>query len=62
MNEEWNEKLRCPNCGKTGMAGLFQGERDNAPTVQYLQDGFKVVKTQYGPDFHCGDCDVSVEP
>lgn len=62
MTDEWNEKLQCPSCRKTGMASLSQGERDYAPTVQVVPDGFKVVQTEYGPDFHCEACDVAVEP
>jgi hypothetical protein len=62
MIDEWNEELRCPNCGKTGIAGLSQGERDSTPTAQSIPDGFKVVKTKFGPYFHCGTCDVAVDP
>jgi len=53
MTDEWNESLRCPTCGKTGIASLSQ-DNDDAPTVQSVPDGFKVVATQYGPDFLCG--------
>jgi hypothetical protein len=62
MTDEWNEKLRCPLCKKIGMASLSQGKHDDMPTVQYVADGFKVVRTLYGPDFHCGSCDVAVDP
>jgi hypothetical protein len=62
MTDEWSEKLRCPNCGKIGMASLSQGDRDDIPTVHCVPDGFKAVQTQYGPDFRCGACDVSVDP
>jgi hypothetical protein len=62
MIEEWDEKLRCPSCRKTGVASLSQGERDNMPTVQSLSDGFRAVQTEYGPDFRCGTCDVAVDP
>jgi hypothetical protein len=62
MTDEWNEKLRCPSCGKTGMASLSQGDRDDMPTVHSVPDGFKAVQTEYGPDFRCGACDVPVDP
>jgi hypothetical protein len=60
--DEWNEKLRCPNCSKTGMASLSQSEGERTPTVQSVPEGFKVVHTRYGPHFHCGTCDVAVDP
>jgi hypothetical protein len=59
--DDWNEKLRCPRCRKTGMASLSQAAGDDTPTVVFLPDGFTVVKTAYGPDFHCGTCGVAVE-
>jgi hypothetical protein len=62
MSDEWNEELRCPECGKTGIASLSQASGDNMPTVQSVQDGFKVIATQYGPDFHCGTCNIPVAP
>jgi hypothetical protein len=61
MADEWNEQLRCPNCGTTGIAALYQGKGDNTPAVRGVSDGFRVVQTDYGPDFHCGACDVPVE-
>jgi hypothetical protein len=44
------------------MASLSQGESDDTPTVQSVPDGFKVVQTEYGSDFHCGTCNVAVAP
>jgi hypothetical protein len=61
MKDEWNENLRCPTCGKTGKASLSQ-DRDDAPTVKIVPDGFRVVDTSYGLNFHCGTCDVAVKP
>jgi hypothetical protein len=61
MIDEWNEQLRCPNCGTTGIAALYQGDDDNTPTVRGVSDGFGVVQADYGPKFHCGACDVPVE-
>ena len=60
--DEWNEKLRCPKCGKTGMAILSQRDDADIPTVQSVPQGFKVVATSYGPNFHCGACKVAVLP
>ena len=62
MTEEWNEQLRCPVCGKTGMAKLLQGDGDKMSTVLAVPDGFKVVQIKIGPDFRCAACDVAVEP
>ena len=61
LADEWNEKLRCPQCRKTGMANLSQEGHDTL-IVQSVPDGFKVVHTQNGPDFYCTDCNVAVEP
>jgi hypothetical protein len=61
MKDEWNERLRCPTCGKTGMASLSQDNGD-APTVHLVPDGFKVVGTEHGPDFQCMTCNVAVMP
>ena len=61
MVEDWYEKLRCPKCGKTGMASLVQPEAENLPAVKSVPDGFKVVKTLTGPDFRCETCNVRVE-
>jgi hypothetical protein len=60
MNDDWNEELRCLKCGKTGMAGLSQG--DDMPIVQAVPAGFKVVDTGVGPSFHCSDCEREVAP
>ena len=62
MTDEWNETLRCPKCGNTGMASLSQGEDADIPAVQSVPDGFKVVATLYGPDFHCTTCNIPVVP
>ena len=60
--DDWNEKLRCPKCGKTGMASLSQSDDADIPTVHIVPDGFKVVAALYGPDFHCETCNVAVVP
>jgi hypothetical protein len=60
MTDQWSEKLRCPNCRSTGSVSLRQTSADKIPTVHLLSEGFKVVKTEYGPDFHCDICNVSV--
>ncbi|MDB5575649.1 MAG: hypothetical protein JWR80_825 [Bradyrhizobium sp.] len=62
MTDQWNEQLCCPNCRKTGMASLTQGKDDQMPAVQSVPEGFKVVQTEYGPDFHCMACNIAVEP
>jgi hypothetical protein len=64
MNDEWTEILRCPRCGKSGMASLSQdmSEDDSTPMVRSVADGFKVVDTGRGPAFHCASCNVEVDP
>jgi hypothetical protein len=61
MTDEWNENLRCPKCGKAGVASLAQ-VGDSIPTVRSVPDGFKVVADKYGPDFQCTTCNVAVVP
>jgi hypothetical protein len=60
MKDEWNENLRCPTCGKTGIASLCQDEDADKPTVICVPSGFKIVADEYGPDFHCETCNVAV--
>jgi hypothetical protein len=40
---------------------LSQGDAD-IPTVYSVPDSFKVIATEYGPNFHCTTCNVEVEP
>jgi uncharacterized Zn finger protein len=61
MIEDWYEKLRCPKCGKTGMASLVLPVGEKTPAVESVPDGFKVLKTRSGPDFHCETCGIVAE-
>jgi hypothetical protein len=61
MNDDWTETLRCPACGKTGVADLSQGKSD-AAIVRSVPDGFRAIAKQYGPDFECVTCNVAVRP
>jgi hypothetical protein len=61
MKDQWNENLRCPTCGKTGKASLTE-DNEGAPTVDLVPDGFKIVDSTYGLNFHCANCDVAVKP
>ena len=61
MVEDWYEKLRCPKCGKTGMAIVVQPKTRKLPAVESVPRGFKVVKTRKGPDFRCKNCDIAAE-
>jgi hypothetical protein len=63
MREQWIEKLVCPNCRKTGMAELSQTD-DLSWDVQTdsVPEGFDVIQSQHGIEFHCASCDVPVEP
>jgi len=62
MTDEWTEQLRCPNCRKIGMASVSQGDTDETHTVVTVPDGFKIVRTEHGQDFHCVACNIAVEP
>ena len=62
MADQWNEQLRCPQCRNAGMASLSQFKDANMPTVDSVPHGFKAVQTEYGPDFHCGTCNIRVAP
>jgi hypothetical protein len=62
MDDYWSETLRCPNCRKTGKVSLTMTDREEIPTVNSIEDGFKVVQTKHGPIFHCGTCDVPARP
>jgi hypothetical protein len=48
MIEDRYEKLRCPKCGKTGMATVVQPKARKTPAVQSVPKGFEVVKTRKG--------------
>jgi hypothetical protein len=61
MVEDWYEKLRCPKCGKSGMASVALPPGKKTPAVEAIPDGFKVVKTRNGPDFRCETCGIPVE-
>jgi hypothetical protein len=52
MIDKWDEHLRCPQCRNTGMASLSH--------FDFVTAGFKALQTEYGPDFHCGACNVPV--
>ncbi len=60
--DEWNEELRCPECGNTGMVSLSQPKDADMPTVHSVPDGFEVIPTEYGPNFHCTTCNIEVVP
>jgi hypothetical protein len=62
MTDQWDEKIHCPQCFKTGMASLSQFLDAQIPTVDRVTDGFKAIPTAFGPTFHCGACDVAVDP
>jgi len=62
MTDQWTENLRCYACTNTGIASLSQGDGDQTPTVLFIADGFKVVQTEYGPDFHCENCNIPAAP
>jgi hypothetical protein len=60
QTDDWYEKLRCPKCRKTGMASVAQ-VKGKKPSVECVPEGFKVVKTQSGPDFRCETCGIAAQ-
>jgi hypothetical protein len=62
MTDQWNEVLHCSRCSATGVASLSQSNDAEMPTVHGVPDGFKAVQTEYGPNFHCGACDIPAAP
>jgi hypothetical protein len=62
MTDQWDEELRCPQCSNTGVVSLSQPKEAEVPIVKGVPDGFKVVQTEYGPDFRCGTCDIPAAP
>jgi hypothetical protein len=42
--------------------GSLSGDNGDAPTVDLVPDGFKVVDIPDGLNFHCESCDVAVKP
>ena len=62
MTDQWNEDLHCPQCRNAGRASLSQFNDSDIPILDNVSDGFKAVQTEYGPNFHCGTCDVPVRP
>jgi hypothetical protein len=62
MIDQWNEQLECPQCRNSGIARLSQPEYAEMPTVEGVPDGFKAIHTEFGPNFHCGACDIEVVP
>ncbi len=61
MTDRWNELLECPKCRNSGLASLSQPQSAEMPTVEAVPYGFKAIDTEFGPNFHCGACDVLVE-
>lgn len=62
MTDQWTEELHCPQCENMGVASLSQSKEATIPTVDGVPDGFKAVQTEYGPNFHCGACDIPALP
>jgi hypothetical protein len=58
--DQWSENLKCIACKNVGIGTLSQGEGDLMPTVLSTPNGFKVIRTEYGPDFYCETCNIPV--
>jgi hypothetical protein len=62
MVDQWSEQLHCPQCRNTGTANLSHFKDADTPSVDRVSDGFKAVQTEYGPNFHCGACNIPALP
>jgi hypothetical protein len=58
MIDRWTERLHCVQCGSAGLASLSQSRDAQVPTVESVTGSFRVMHTEYGPDFHCVTCKV----
>jgi len=58
--ERWLEKLRCPNCAKTGTARVSQADGWTIH-VDILPEGFYFIQSESGSNFYCSSCDSSAE-
>jgi hypothetical protein len=52
--EEYTSNLRCPVCGKTGIAEMsdrksYKIEPDYGTTIDWVPDGFEIVQTATTP-------------
>ena len=61
MTDQWDEKIRCPLCRNTGSVSLSQFNNARTPTVHLITAGFKVVQTEFGPNFQCEACELLAE-
>lgn len=53
----WIEHLKCPRCGKTGEAELFEISPFNNG-FRKVPEGFMVVVGEYGSEFYCIACGI----
>jgi hypothetical protein len=61
MTDHWTERVHCAECHKVGVASLSQAKGEDMPTAT-VSDGFRVLKSEYGPTFQCNTCAARVEP
>lgn len=62
MQDRWHEQLRCPVCGKIGVADMSLDSTGDTIIVDAISNGFRSVDTRYGPIFFCDTCDLEVNP
>ena len=61
--DSWVEKLRCPNCRKTGEAQLSAADEYSWEVlVDSVPEGFKVIQSGGVSSIYCSSCDNPVEP
>jgi hypothetical protein len=59
--DRWVENLRCPQCGKIGVAELSMTDAQSwIVRPDSIPAGFKVVESENGRNFYCVFCDLPV--
>jgi hypothetical protein len=56
MADNWTERVHCAECHN-----LSQAKGEDMPTAT-VSDGFRVLRSEYGPTFQCNTCAARVEP
>jgi hypothetical protein len=44
--------------GRASVVSLSQGYDEQTPKVLSISEGFKVIQSDFGPDFHCDTCNI----
>jgi len=61
--DSWVENLRCPQCGKIGIAELSTADDQSwAIQVDSIPKGFQFIQSKDSSNFYCAFCDRPAEP